>query len=178
VDDLEAAVAQVARGDVAAFRRIVDGTSRHLVRLSARILGSVEEAEDVVQEAYVRAYRSLKNGGFKGQSSVRTWLYRIVANAAIDARRRRARRATQAAVDTAGPPILSGSASMEARVALAELASWLSVLPEEQQLTLLLSAVEGCSAQEVAEILGCSEGTVEQRLLRARVTLRKKREAP
>lgn len=177
MDDLEAAVAQVVRGDAAAFRLIVEQTSRQFIRLSARILGSIETAEDVVQEAYVRAYRSLSEGRFEQRASVRTWLYRIVVNAAIDARRERVRRLAQIKRDSAQKPLTAENASAEARLALAELAGWLEALPEEQRLAILLTAVEGMSANEAAEILGCSEGAVEQRLVRARVTLRQKRDA-
>jgi RNA polymerase sigma-70 factor (ECF subfamily) len=178
VDELESEVAAVVRGDSAAFRRIVEKTSHKLVRLGARILGSTEEAEDVVQEAYVRAYRSLTEGSFDQRASVKTWLYRIVVNAAIDARRRRVRRLSSATKDQVGAALGSWEPSIEARLALAELAGWLAVLPEEQRLAILLIAVEGLSTREAAEILGCSEGAVEQRLVRARVTLRQKREAP
>ena len=76
-------------GDASAFARIVAATSDRLVRLSARILGRLEDAEDTVQESYLRAYRALAAGQFDRQASVRTWLYRIVTNASIDVRRSR-----------------------------------------------------------------------------------------
>ncbi len=177
MNELEAAVAQVVRGDAAAFRLIVEQTSHQFIRLSARILGSIEAAEDVVQEAYVRAYRSLTEGRFERRASVRTWLYRIVVNAAIDARRERVRRLAQIKRDFAPEPLAGEHASAEARLALAELNAWLFALPDEQRLAILLTAVEGLSASEAGEILGCSEGAVEQRLVRARVTLRQKRDA-
>lgn len=177
MNELEAAVAQVVRGDAAAFRLIVEQTSRQFIRLSARILGSIEAAEDVVQEAYVRAYRSLTEGRFERRAGVRTWLYRIVVNAAIDARRERVRRLAQKKRDFAPEPLPEENASAEARLALAELNAWLFALPDEQRLAILLTAVEGLSASEAGEILGCSEGAVEQRLVRARVTLRQKRDA-
>jgi RNA polymerase sigma-70 factor (ECF subfamily) len=130
----------------------------------------------VVQEAYVKAYRSLQDGQFDRRAKVETWLYRIVVNASIDARRKRARRVPSADVeqdDVATPD--EGEPSAEARMALKELSDWLGDLPVDQQAVLVLKAVEGRESSEIAEILGCSEGAVEQRLVRARVALRQRR---
>jgi RNA polymerase sigma-70 factor, ECF subfamily len=174
LDNLDEAVERVLRGDTAAFEQIVLATSERLVRMSARIVGSVQDAEDVVQEAYVKAYGSLVAGRFDRRSSVRTWLYRIVANASIDARRSLARRA--GLNDAVTGPTFTDGALVEARVALSELAGWLDVLPADQRIAMVLSAVEGLTAPEIAEVVGCSEGAVEQRLLRARAALRRRRE--
>lgn len=158
--------------DPRAFREIVVATSAELVRLAARIMGNLADAEDVVQEAYVRAHRSLVAGQFDGRSKLLTWLRRIVANAAIDALRSRRRR--PAATDTAPEVGWDGAASAEARVALTELDDWLGALPPDQRAALTLSAVEGLGNAEIAEIMGCTEGAVEQRLVRARAALRKR----
>lgn len=176
MSNLEGAVARFLDGDAAAFQEVVDLTSARLVRLGARMLGNVADAEDVVQEAYVKAYRSLKDGQFDRRAKVETWLYRIVVNAAIDARRKRARRVPSVDVeqdDVALPE--DGQTSPEARLALNELAEWLGELPPDQQAALVLKAVEGRESSEIAEILGCSEGAVEQRLVRARAALRQRR---
>jgi RNA polymerase sigma-70 factor, ECF subfamily len=175
LDDLDEAVARVLSGDAAAFRRIVDATGERLFRLAARILGNVEEAEDVLQDAYLRIYRSLLEGRFDGRSSLFTWMYRIVANAAIDARRGRVRRPTQPEFEGADA---SDPDASEARIALGELSQWLAVLPDDQRVALILTAVEGLTAAEVGRVLGCSEGAVEQRLLRARSNLRRRRGEP
>lgn len=74
-------------------------------------------------------------------------------------------------------PGWDGVASAEAKLALSELSEWLGELPREQQAALVLKSVEGFSSAEAAEILECSEGAVEQRLVRARATLREKRSA-
>ncbi|MEI9953669.1 MAG: sigma-70 family RNA polymerase sigma factor [Pseudomonadota bacterium] len=92
MDTLEKAVDRVLSGDRSAFQQIVDATSQKLVRLGARIMGNQADAEDVVQEAYVKAYRALTAGEFDRRSSTNTWLYRIVVNGAIDAKRSRQRR--------------------------------------------------------------------------------------
>lgn len=161
-------------GDTSAFPGIVLATQDRLVRLSARLLGSLPDAEDVVQEAYLKAYRSLLARKFDRRSRVTTWLHRIVINATLDARRARKRAPAPAPSSQTGPePGMDGAASSEARVALRELAGWLGALPEEQQVVLVLKALEDLSSGEIAEILGCTEGAVEQRLVRARAALRK-----
>jgi RNA polymerase sigma-70 factor, ECF subfamily len=172
--DLEKAAAAVSAGDPSAFPSLVAATQERLVRLSARLLGSVPDAEDVVQEAYVRAYQSLVARRFDGRSRVTTWLHRIVVNATLDAKRARKRApAPPEPQSEAHEPGLDGVASNDARVALRELAEWLGALPEEQQVVLVLKAVEELSSAEIGEIVGCSEGAVEQRLVRARASLRK-----
>jgi RNA polymerase sigma-70 factor (ECF subfamily) len=173
LDNLTEAVMRVRSGDAAAFQRIVEATSTRLVRLAARMLGSIVDAEDVVQEAYVKAYRALTTGDFDGRANVSTWLYRIVTNQAIDAMRGRARRPKP--TDTADDSI-SDRASAEQQLALSELSDWMSELPADQRAALVLKAVEGMTSPEIAEVLECSEGAVEQRLVRARAALRKRSE--
>ena len=171
---LEQAVDRVLAGDRAAFQLIVDATSQQLVRLGARIMGNQADAEDVVQEAYVKAYRALSAGDFDRRSSTSTWLYRIVVNGAIDAKRSRKRRgeASDEQVETGW----DGAAYAEARMALSELDQWLEALPTDQRAALVLQTMEGLNNTEIAQVLGVSEGAVEQRLVRARATLRQKRE--
>ena len=171
MDNLGEAVERVRSGDTAAFQRIVDATQVRLVRLGARMLGSVADAEDVVQEAYVKAYRALVTGEFDGRANVATWLYRIVTNQAIDSMRSRARRPKPTDVADESS---SDWASAEQKLALAELSDFISELPADQRAALVLKAVEGLTSPEIAEILQCSEGAVEQRLVRARAALRKR----
>jgi RNA polymerase sigma-70 factor (ECF subfamily) len=173
LDNLDEAVERVRSGDNAAFQTIVDASSARLVRLAARMLGSVVDAEDVVQEAYVKAYRALMSGEFDGRANVSTWLYRIVTNQAIDSMRGRARRPKP--TDTADES-MSDLASAEQKLALAELSDWMSELPPDQRAALVLKAVEGLTSPEIAEVLQCSEGAVEQRLVRGRAALRKRSE--
>ncbi len=172
MDDLDDAVRRVAAGDAAAFRRIVAATSATLVRLGARITGSQSEAEDVVQEAYVKAFQAISGGRFEQRAKVATWLRQIVTHGAIDALRGRARRPVPSeTVDDVGFGV-EGSA--DARVALAELDDLLRELPPEQRAAVVLQSVEGHAVSEIAVIMGCSEGAVEQRLVRARATLRER----
>lgn len=170
--DLRFLAARVSKGDDAAFRVIVDQTRAPLYRLAARLSGDLGEAEDALQEAYVDAYRALREGRWDGRSKVETWLYRIVTNASIDALRRR----REGAGREAREPRFDGLVAAEARVALRELDAMLAGVAPQDRAALVLVAVEGLSAKAAGEALGCSEGAVEQRLVRARAALRTKQE--
>jgi RNA polymerase sigma-70 factor (ECF subfamily) len=171
-DPLSEAARRVHGGEVAAFGEIVDATERTLVRLAARLLGSIADAEDVVQDSYVKAYRALVEGRFDGRATVATWVYRIVANASIDALRNRARRPVPS--DVLPEETTEGIGPAEARLALSELSELMDALPAGERAAVVLKAIEGLTSAEVAAILGCSEGAVEQRLVRARATLRER----
>ena len=151
-----------------AFRAIVEATGARLYRLALRMTADAHDARDVLQDAYVRAHRALVDGEFKGDARVETWLYRIVLNAALNHRRSRSRRARLA------EPERAPSASPEARADVAKLMELVRELPAEQRTALVLKELEGYTSAEIGLLVGCSEGAVEQRLLRARETLRKK----
>lgn len=136
------------------------------------MMGNVADGEDVMQEAYVKAYRGLIEGRFDGRAQLGTWLRRIAVNTAIDAMRTRARAPKPS--DEAADLLSDEGASAETTLALREISDWLGDLPSEQRAALVLKAIEGHTSAEVAEILGCSEGAVEQRLVRARATLRER----
>ncbi|MFO0548856.1 MAG: RNA polymerase sigma factor [Polyangiaceae bacterium] len=173
--DLGLLAARVERGDTAAFRAIVDHTRAKLFRLAARIVGDLADAEDALQDGYVNAYRALSGRTWDHRSRLETWLYRIVTNACIDLLRKRKE---GAAPTSASEPRFDGMVSAEARVALRELDAQLSTLAPQDRAALVLVAVEGLSARAAAEALGCSEGAVEQRIVRARATLRQLGGAP
>lgn len=177
---LEDAAARAARGDRAAFGVLVAQTTPRLFRLAARILGDPGDAEDALQEAYMRAFDALNDGRFDGRAGVETWLYRVAANAALDALRARKRRRVRFDVDepNAQEPADAGDAAarLAARSALRELDAWLAELPPDQRTAIVLKEVEGLSTGEIAEIMKCSPGAVEQRLVRARATLRRRSE--
>jgi RNA polymerase sigma-70 factor, ECF subfamily len=168
--DLDRLAARASKGDRAAFRAIVVHTEDRLFRLAARMMGSAADAEDVLQEAYLKAYRALESSAFDGRSRIETWLYRIVTHAAIDALRSRKRR------EADPPPADTTTEGAEAAAALAEIGAWLSELPAAERAAIVLRVVEGLSTAQAAAALGCSEEAVEQRLVRARVALRKRRD--
>ncbi|MBI4701814.1 MAG: RNA polymerase sigma factor [Deltaproteobacteria bacterium] len=171
---LEQAAARVARGDRAAFRTVVELTSARLYRLAARIMGGAADAEDALQDAYLRAFQALSGQEFDGRASVSSWLYRIATNACLDAlRRRRPRPAAERGEATiAREPSFDGLLAAEARAALREIDRWLGELPPEQRAALVLKTMEEMTSAEIGELLGCSEGAVEQLLVRARAALR------
>ena len=155
----------------AEFNALVAETAPRLFRLAARLLGSQADAEDVLQESYVRAFDAWRQGGFQQRATGMTWLYRIVTHVALNHLRARTRKdARDAAYGASGPDALQ---ALETNAELRQLATWLDLLPEEQRTALVLKELEGLSAPEVAQVLGCSVGAVEQRVHRARTTLRK-----
>jgi RNA polymerase sigma-70 factor, ECF subfamily len=152
------------------FHRLVDRTARRLYRLAARLTGSEAEGADVLQEAYLKAFDASQQVAFVTPANIDAWLYGIVTHLALNARRGLGRAKTrneawlQPSVDAIG--------RQEARLALLELNELLSVLPLEQRAALVLKEFEGLSTKEVALALAVSEGAVEQRLVRARATLK------
>jgi len=171
--DLRLVAARVAQGDVSAFRPIVDHTRAPLYRLAARLVGNLADAEDVLQEAYASAFRALSDGRYDGRSKLETWLYRIVTNACVDLLRKRRERPDEGVRE----PLFDGLVRAEARVALRELDALLRGLPPLDRAALVLVTVEGLSGREAADALGCTEGSLEQHLVRARAALRAKTEA-
>jgi RNA polymerase sigma-70 factor, ECF subfamily len=178
--------------DNAEFVRQTEPFRRELMAHCYRMLGSVDDAEDLVQETYLRAWRSY--GGFQGRSSVRTWLYRIATNACLTALERRGRRPLPSGLGTpaddphaapavAGPEVswlqpmpdalVDPAAVVGAResLRLALIAS-LQYLPGRQRAVLLLRDVLAWPAAEVAELLGISTAAVKSILQRARARLK------
>lgn len=161
-----------AAGQAPAFAMLVTSTKDRLFRLAARIVGDPDEAADVLQDGYVKAYASLRAGEFREEARVETWLYQVVLSVALNARRARLRGERRAALSVRHN--VDALEQAHARLHLRELFDWLRELPDEQCSVLVLKELEGLSAREVGEVLGCSEGAVEQRLVRARAALRKR----
>ncbi len=154
------------------FHALVERTSKRLFRLAARLSGDPIDAQDILQESYLRAYRTLKLNAFDQRATIDTWLYSVVTNVALNWLRdskRLKRREEQAA-----PREEATVGTAEARVALRELSALLEGLPVDQRAALVLKEIEGLSAREVAQVLNISEGAVEQRLVRARQTIRER----
>lgn len=177
----EAALIQrCASGDEAAFGELVAEHQRMVVQLALNLLGDRDEALDLSQEVFLRVFRTI--GRFRGQSSLKTWIYRIAVNQARNRHRfwRRRHRADQVSLDahvaTHGE-FLSGSDSRPDRALAqkelaARLESALEALPFDQRTAIVLREVDGLSYEEIAYSLGVAVGTVKSRLTRARQTLR------
>jgi RNA polymerase sigma-70 factor (ECF subfamily) len=155
----------------AAFAKLVQSSSTRLYRLALRLTGGAADAEDVLQEAFLRAHLALEAGQFESRASLETWLYRVTTNVALDAlRRARRRRRWLDLFHLASPETPERT---EAGTLLREVSAWLALLPPEQHAALVLTQVEGLSNADAARCLDCSEGAIEQRLIRARAALRR-----
>lgn len=163
----ELVIARARRGDHRAFAQIVDHYDHRLRALAYRLLGDRDRMDDVLQEAYVKAFRSLPR--FKGDAALGTWLYRIVYNASIDdLRSRKVTVSLDERLDAAD----TGPGPAETVTARGDLAAALNALPPDQRAAVLLVDADGLDYAEAATVLGVAEGTVASRLSRARATLR------
>lgn len=168
-DQDSAAIARCVGGDLSAFRGLVEKHQRAVYAVVSRILPNRDDADDIVQDVFLQAYRSIAS--FRGDSSFSTWLCRIAINAAIKRAKSQSRRQTvslddqELAVDALvksdepGPEELLQRGEREEAVRKAVLA-----LPEKHRLVVALHYFDGRSCQEIAETLDCSIGTVWSRL--------------
>ena len=177
----EAALIQrCAVGDEAACTELVGEHQRMVVQLAMNLLGDRDEALDLSQEVFLRVFRTIHR--FRGQSSLRTWIYRIAVNQARNRHRfwRRRHRADQVSLDqhvAAHGEFQSGGEltpdRMLAQKQLAErLNHALEHLPFDQRTAIILREIDGLSYEEIAFSLGVAIGTVKSRLTRARQALR------
>lgn len=168
-------VDQAKQGDREAFATLVRRHQDRAFNLAYQMVRNREDALDISQEAFARAYTSLPT--FKGESSFSTWLHRIVVNLAIDSLRRRRVVGTAAYDDTravpedqaAEPPTSDDPATaLESKQVRALLARGIDQLPPAQRAVLVLREIEGMSYEEISQAVGCSLGTVMSRLFYAR----------
>jgi RNA polymerase sigma-70 factor (ECF subfamily) len=165
-----ALTAAAARGDAAAFRRLVDLHLSGVLAVARRMLRDDAEADDVAQEALLRLWRSA-DGLEVGPQGLRPWLRRVVSNLCVD-RMRSGRRVTvvEEVPDQAEPA--SQQADMEAREVSERVDAALKELPDRQRMALTLFHYEGLSQIEVGRIMGISDEAVESLLARARRSLK------
>ncbi len=178
LDDF-ALVERCRAGDVTAFEPLVEKYRQRVYRLAYNVLRDTEEALDVAQEAFIRAYQALP--AFRGQSAFYTWLFRIAMNVAADRVRQRAARGrafgterveeeewSRTLVDRGEAPDDSAARAEERR----RIQQALESLPEHHRAIIMLSDLEGLSYREIAEVLEIPMGTVMSRLHNARKRLR------
>jgi RNA polymerase sigma-70 factor (ECF subfamily) len=176
-----ALVQQCAAGDDAACARLVHDHQRMVYQLGLNLLGDPQEALDLSQDVFLLVFRTLSQ--FRGQSSLRTWIYRIVVNQASNRQRwwRRRHRSSQVPLEeyaaTRGElPEPRRDAQPDRVLQQRETAGrvWeaLGRLPFDQRTVIILREIDGLSYEEIAATLGLAVGTVKSRLARARTTLR------
>jgi RNA polymerase sigma-70 factor (ECF subfamily) len=166
-----------ASGDRGAFHMIVERHSRGLFRIARSLCKCNSDAEDVVQDALLAAYRGIAK--FDGRSSLKTWLARIVMKRSISAWRKNKRHRSAVALEPIHEPAggesrsmrMSGTAAVDQRL---DLASVLPELADEYREVFVLREIQGMSYAEIAQTLDIPPGTVDSRLHRARGELRKR----
>src|SRR5512141_2026684 len=170
-----AEVARARAGDREAFRALVDKHSRNVFRLAFRMTGNEEDAEDVVQETFLKAYRNLER--FAGQAEFSTWLHRIAANCAVDLLRRRTPRQAETrtaegqelevAAGGAGPERMVLSSEVKGRIARS-----LERLSAMERAAFVLRHFEGRPIAEIGKTLGVRTGAAKNCVFRAVAKLR------
>ena len=181
IDEIKC-VKKAARGDASAFESLVMHYQGQIYRLCFRMTGNSEDAQDMTQEAFLKAWKNLST--FQFDSAFSTWLYRLASNCCLDLLRSMKRKPTVSltaetedeegeiidVADDAPSPEEEAIVSQERD----DLRKALALLDDEQRQILILRVVNDLSYTEIAEVLNIKEGTVKSRLSRARDNLRKK----
>ncbi|MDW7682574.1 MAG: sigma-70 family RNA polymerase sigma factor [Bacillota bacterium] len=175
-------VGRCKQGDLSAYDELMQRYEKKVYTLCFRMAGNHNDAEDLAQEAFLKAFRALPS--FKGESQFSTWLYRIVTNTCLDERRKRARKPVTVSLDKPletgegemavtlpgdAPDPLSEALTVELR---GEIQKLLMELPEEQRIVLIMRDLQEYTYEEIATVLGIQLGTVKSRLNRARARMR------
>ncbi|MEW6524564.1 MAG: sigma-70 family RNA polymerase sigma factor [Bacillota bacterium] len=178
----EALIASCRTGNTKAFERLVTLYEKKVFNLAFRMTGSLEDARDITQDAFIKVYTSLRD--FRGDSAFSTWLFRIVSNMCLDELRRRRRR-TFMSIDEPiqqsdgeiprqlADPLADPEQAVERRDLKRAVHEAILNLSEDHRLIIVLRDLQGFTYEEIASMLDCSLGTVKSRLNRARMALRK-----
>ena len=175
----EELVARSRGGDLDSFNQLVLRWERPIYALAYRVIGREEDARDVAQEAFLRAFRAL--GGFKGQAKFSSWLYRITLNLCRDWMRRERRTPIVQAPE--GLDIIELAGEAEPSEPIEDVLSRkdlgravekaMALLPEEQRTAIIMKEYHGLTFQEIADLLDCPLSTVKTRLYQGLSVLRK-----
>lgn len=172
----QALVERVQRGDKTAFDMLVLKYQHRITHLVSRYVHDSHEAQDVTQEAFIKAYRGLKN--FRGESAFYTWLYRIAINTSKNHLVTMSRKITDTGIDAADAEqydtgsALRETATPDRELVTSEIADTvkrsIDALPEDLRTAIVLREFEGLSYEEIANAMDCPIGTVRSRIFRAR----------
>ena len=175
-------VERVQAGDQSAFNLLVLKYQHRVLKLVGRFVSDPSEAQDVAQEAFLKAYRAL--GSFRGESAFYTWLYRIAINTAKNALVAQRRRPVDFDLDAQDPESFERQAKLKESdtpegVLLTEeirqvVEKAMEQLPEDLRTAIVLRELDGLSYEEIAEAMDCPVGTVRSRIFRAREAIDKK----
>lgn len=174
----EELVALSIGGDDDSFNQLVTRWERSIYALAYRVLGREEDAKEVCQETFLRAFRGIK--GFKGQAKFSSWLYRIALNLCRDWMRRERRSAMVTPLDAnSEPPLPDGPVDTAEDLAVRRdlgrvLTEAMATLSGEQRSTIVLKEYHGLTFREIANIQGCPLSTVKTRLYRGLSILRRR----
>ena len=172
-------VARSRGGDLDSFNQLILRWERPIYAFAYRVIGREEDARDVCQETFLRAFRSLP--GFKGQAKFSSWLYQIALNLCRDWIRRQRRARTVQLAEGVDPSELAAEQgpveSIEDLVSRRELSAVveeaMTLLPEEQRTAIVLKEYHGMTFQEIADLQGCPLSTVKTRLYQGLSVLRR-----
>jgi len=172
-------VAKSVGGDAESFNQLILRWERPIYALAYRVIGREEDARDVCQETFLRAFRALP--GFKGQAKFSSWLYRIALNLCRDWIRRQRRAPVMQMPEGIDPGELAAERgpveSIDELVARRELSAVveeaMALLPEEQRTAIILKEYHGMTFQEIADMQGCPLSTVKTRLYQGLTVLRR-----
>lgn len=174
-------IGQVLRGDHEAFAQLVETYEKPVYNLCLRMCGNAEDAKDLAQEAFLKAWRGLRF--YKYEAAFSTWLYRLTSNVCIDFLRRQKRRPSVSLtveqedeetveLEIADPQPIPEEQVLHREVRT-EIAAAMNCLDEEFRMILTLRVIEDLSYEQIAEIMDLKIGTVKSRLARARLKLKK-----
>jgi RNA polymerase sigma-70 factor (ECF subfamily) len=175
-------VEKAKSGDIGAFEKLIEGHQKKVFNIALRMIGNYDEASELAQEAFLRAFKSIKS--FKGDSLFSTWIYKITTNVCLDEIRRKKKKKLisldediehdgsefkrQIKDDSPGPESVAENNELKRMVKES-----INLLPGDYKVVLVLRDIQGFSYEEISRILNCPTGTVKSRINRARQALKK-----
>lgn len=176
-----ALIKKCREGDMSSFDQLFALYGDRIYQLAFRYFNNREDANDLTQETFIRIYRGISQ--YRGEAQFSTWVFRIATNLCYDELRRRKKRMEESLDATLecengyvtrqiADEVLNPEEEAERKEKMALLQEKITILPQEQKVALILRDIQGFSYQEIADIQGCSIGTVKSRISRARLGLK------